>query len=93
MQMLFGVGDAGTFAANRPLAAKPGTVWQYSSATSNILARIVRHVLADDQVYLVFPSQALFGPLGMASAVMETDAAGTFIGSSYMYASARDWAR
>ncbi len=29
----------------------------------------------------------------MRSAVLEPDSAGTFVGSSFMYASARDWAR
>ncbi len=42
---------------------------------------------------LSYPREALFAPLGMTSAVMETDASGTFVGSSYMYASAQDWAR
>lgn len=53
----------------------------------------MRNVLHDDAEYFRFPSRALFDPLGMSSAVMETDAAGTFVGSSYMYASARHWAR
>ena len=29
----------------------------------------------------------------MTGAVMETDTAGTFVGSSFMFATARDWAR
>ena len=43
--------------------------------------------------YPGFPRRELFGPLGMESAVLEPDAAGTFLGSSYLYATARDWAR
>ena len=46
-----------------------------------------------EREYHAFPRRALFGPLGMNSAVMESDAAGTFVGSSYMFATARDWAR
>ncbi len=42
---------------------------------------------------LVYPRIALFEPLGMSSALLETDASGVFAGSSYMYATARDWAR
>jgi hypothetical protein len=38
-------------------------------------------------------ARVLFDPLGMRSAVLETDARGTFVGSSYLYATARDWAR
>lgn len=93
VRMLLDVGDAAAFATNRPLIASPGTTWQYSSGTTNILARVVRNALHDDAEYLTFPRRALFEPLGMSSAVMETDASGTFVGSSYMYATARDWSR
>jgi CubicO group peptidase (beta-lactamase class C family) len=93
MRMLFTTADAGRFAVDRPLEAAPGSRWQYSSATTNILSRIIRNVVADDEAYLTFPRRALFEPLGMSTAVMETDAAGTFVASSYLHASARDWAR
>ena len=93
MRMLLGVGDMASYAANKELEATPGTKWQYSSGTSNILARVVRNVLKDDGGYLTFPRRALFDRIGMAGAVLETDAAGTFVGSSFMYATARDWAR
>jgi CubicO group peptidase (beta-lactamase class C family) len=33
----------------------------------------------------------LFEPLGIASATLEADASGIFVGSSYLYANARDW--
>ena len=93
MRMLFEVGDAARFAARMDLVVPPGTRWQYSSGTSNILARVLRNVLHDEAEYLAFPRRALFDPLGMSSAVLETDASGTFVGSSYMYATARDWAQ
>ena len=93
MRMLFEVGDAAAFASSMNLRSRPGTNWQYSSGTSNILARVMRNVLHDQAEYLTFPRRALFDPLGMSSAVMETDAGGTFVASSYMYATARDWAR
>lgn len=63
----------------------------YSSATTNLLSRLLRMELGKD--YLGFPRKALFGPLGMRQALMETDAGGTFVGSSFGWASARDWAR
>jgi CubicO group peptidase (beta-lactamase class C family) len=84
---------AARFATKRVLVDAPGTRWQYSSGTSNIIARISRNTLQDDAKYLTFPRHALFDRLGMAGAVLETDAAGTFVGSSYMYATARGWAR
>jgi hypothetical protein len=93
MRMLFGRGDVAAFAASKELAFAPGTTWQYSSGTSNIIARVIRNVLRDEAAYLTFPRRALFDRLGMKSAVLETDASGTFVGSSYMYATARDWAR
>jgi len=89
--MLWASADTGAFAAAKPLARPPGTRWEYASGTTNILARAMRDPLGER--YAAFPRGALFGPLGMASAVLEPDAAGTFVGSSFMYATARDWAR
>ncbi|HTO50682.1 MAG TPA: serine hydrolase [Burkholderiales bacterium] len=89
--MLWASGDTGAFAAAKPLAHPPGTHWEYATGTTNILARAMRDPLGAE--YAAFPRRALFGPVGMASAVLEFDAAGTFVGSSFMYATARDWAR
>lgn len=93
MRMLFGSPDAAAFAAGRKLEAPPGTRYRYSNGTTNIIARKIRSTMRDEAEYLSFPRRALFDPLGMTSAVMETDAAGNFVGSSYMLATARDWAR
>lgn len=93
-RMLLTTGDMAAMAADQPLEAAPGTKWQYSSATTNIIARLIkeRHggSLAD---YHALPRRAVFDPLGMKSAVFEADASGTLVGSTSMYASARDWAR
>lgn len=91
-QMLFGAPAAGSYAAARPLEAPPGTRWSYSSGTTNIIAGAMRRIVGEPD-YADFPRRALFERLGMASAVMEMDASGTFVGSSFMYATARDWAR
>ena len=90
--MLFGVPDAAAYAAAKPLKAEPRARWSYSSGTTNIIAYAIRQIVGDSN-YLEFPRHALFDRLGMTSAVIETDAAGTFVGSSFMYATARDWAR
>lgn len=90
--MLFGVPDAAAYAAAKPLEAEPGARWKYSSGTTNIIAYAIRQIVGDSD-YLEFPRRALFDRLGMTSAVMETDPSGTFVGSSFMYATARDWAR
>jgi CubicO group peptidase (beta-lactamase class C family) len=91
--MLLGRPDAGLYAARKSLAAPPGTVWQYSSGTTNIISRAIRAVLNDHAMYAEFPRRALFDRIGMSSALIETDASGAFIGSSFGYATARDWAR
>ena len=91
--MLLAVPDMAAFAANKPLEVAPGTRWRYSSGTSVILAAAMRRVIGSGEDYAAFPRRALFDPLGMSSAIIETDAAGTFVGSSLMWASARDWAR
>ena len=91
--MLMRTRDAGGLAAAKPLAHVPDTVWHYSSGTSNIVARALRRAIGDDDAYWRLPYERLFGPLGMASAVIETDPSGSFVGSSYSHASARDWAR
>lgn len=92
--MLFLRGDKARYAANKPLVCAPGKCWSYSSGTTNIISRILRgEADASDTAYLTMPHRLLFGPLGMTTAVFEPDAAGTLVGSSYVYASARDWAR
>ncbi len=91
-RMLFQEADMGGFTASRPLKSQPGSVFYYSSGNSNILSRIIRQTLGDS-LYYGFPYQQLFYKLGMYSAVIEPDPSGTFVGSSYMYATARDWAR
>jgi CubicO group peptidase (beta-lactamase class C family) len=92
-EMLFVSGDMTRFAAAKPLIHEPGTYWQYSSGTSVMLAGILRGTFASERDYLTYPRQRLFAPLGMRSAVIETDASGTLVGSSLLYATARDYAR
>ena len=92
--MLFATRDMAGFAIDKPLEVPPGTRWSYSSGTSNILAAIMRQAIGGSEPdYLAFPRRALFEPIGMRDAVLESDASGTFVASSYMYASPHDWAR
>ena len=92
LQMLFVQADSAAFAARQPLDSVPGSRWQYSGGTSNILSRMMLTVLGPAD-YAMAPRRLLFGPLGMTTAILERDAAGNFVASSFMYASARDWAR
>ena len=90
--MLFKKKDMGLYAAESPLEGTPGEKFYYSSGTSNIISRIVRNTVGDDDYYKL-PYEKLFYKIGMYSAVIEPDAGGTFVGSSYSFATARDWAR
>lgn len=92
-QMLFVQGNTAAFAAAKPLAYKPGTHWTYSSGTTNIVAGILSETFTETRDYLRFPRDRLFAPLDMRTAVFAPDASGTFMGASFLYASARDWAR
>jgi len=91
--MLYEKSDMGGFALSKPAVYPPDSVWYYSSGTSNILSLIIRRQFASDQEYWKFPRKAIFNKIGMRSVVFETDASGTFVGSSYIFANARDWAR
>ena len=90
-RMLYLEPDMAGFARAQPLAHPAGEFWSYSSGTANILSRIVQD--AAGRIGAEYPAEKLFRPLGMTSATMETDEYGTLVGSSYMYATARDWAR
>jgi CubicO group peptidase (beta-lactamase class C family) len=92
-RMLYLDPDMVSLPANAPLEAKPETRFHYSSGTAVLLSRIWMDRIGNAQTALAYPREALFGPLGMSSAVFEIDARGTFAGSSYLYATARDWAR
>jgi CubicO group peptidase (beta-lactamase class C family) len=96
IEMLFGSGrdDVAAYASSRPPAHPPGEVWNYSSGTTNILAGIVGRIVGGGRDGMLdFMERELFGPLGMASAEPRFDAAGTFVGSSFVFATARDFAR
>jgi CubicO group peptidase (beta-lactamase class C family) len=91
--MLFQSKGAGAFAIGGKMTAEPDAVWSYSSGTTNILQEIVRRQFSNHVDYLAYPHTRLFQKLGMNSAILEPDASGTFVGSSFMYATARDWAK
>ncbi|MHB8467600.1 MAG: serine hydrolase domain-containing protein [Acidimicrobiales bacterium] len=91
IEMLFGSGqhDVGAFAASFPLDHPPDQVWNYSSGTTNIISRAIGG-LVDMRSFM---QTELFDPLAMTSASAGFDAAGTFVGSSYVYATAVDFLR
>lgn len=94
--MLFGEGqaDVAAFAAGFPLAHAPDTVMSYSSGTTNIISRALARTLGKSGPdFEAFMRERLFGPLGMTSPIPKFDEAGTFIGSSFCFCTARDFAR
>ena len=102
IEMLWGRGkdDIAAYAADRDLAAAPGERFNYSSGTSNLVARALALVLEPDgdgaareAAVRRLMREGLFGPLGMHSPIPKFDAAGTFKGSSFCFCTARDFAR
>jgi CubicO group peptidase (beta-lactamase class C family) len=94
--MLFATGqdDMAAYAAALPMVAQPGSVWNYSSGTTNIICRIIGDVVGGGRDGMeTFLRERLFAPVGMHSAVPKFDTSGTFVGSSYVYATARDFAK
>lgn len=91
--MLYQKGNMAQFVINHPADYPPDSVWYYSSGNSNVISEIIRRTIGNDQDYWNFPRKALFNKIGMRSAVLETDASGNFVGSSYTFATPRDWAR
>ncbi|MEW2922073.1 serine hydrolase [Muricauda sp. ANG21] len=92
-KMLFLDSDMTQRPKEKKTAAKPAEIWNYSSGTSNLLSGILRQQFRSHQEYLDFPYSALIDKIGMHSMVLEADIAGNYVGSSYSWASTRDWAR
>jgi CubicO group peptidase (beta-lactamase class C family) len=92
-RMLYLEPDMSAYVASLPAEAAPGTRFNYSSGETVLISRYWMSRFSNEADALAFPRQALFDRIGMRSAVLEADEAGTFVGSSYLYATARDWAR
>lgn len=91
--MLHKYADMAEFTYTKALVARPDSVWAYNSGATNIVSYLIRKQIGNDANYYAFPRRELFNPIGMRSAVFETDASGTFVGSSYIYATMRDYVR
>ena len=96
LEMLFGEGmlDQATYAASFPIAFSPGTTFNYSTGTTNILSKIIKNKLNERSLdYYDFINENLMKKIGLNNTTLEFDKSGTFIGGSSVYASARDYAR
>ena len=85
--------DMGLYALEKPLEHEPGTFWYYSSGSTNLVMRYLRGKFASDEAFLSYIRERLFAPLAIARAHFEPDMSGTPVGSSYLYVTARDYAR
>ncbi|WP_420322526.1 serine hydrolase domain-containing protein [Flagellimonas sp.] len=92
-RMLFLESDMTQSQRTKKSIAKPTEIWNYSSGTTNLLSGILRQQFRSHQQYLDFPYAAFIDKIGMYSMILEADIAGNFVGSSYSWASTRDWAR
>lgn len=91
--MLHCKNDMAGFAYDFPLESPVGSSFKYSSGTANIISYLLRRHFNDDNEYYAFPYEKLFYKIGITDAVFETDPSGTYVASSYLYATARDYAR
>jgi len=92
-KMLYKTGTASGYAINKEFSVEPDSKWIYSSGTSNIISKYLRDKINHDEEYHNFPYLELFKKIGASSFYYETDAEGTFVGSSFGYATTRDWAK
>lgn len=93
-RMLYLNKSSSAYATAKPSVADPGRRWSYSSGSTSILSALVKDAASRRNTpEILFPQSALFDRLGMSSAIFERDGAGTLVGSAFLHASARDWAR
>jgi len=92
-KMLFQDKDMTKTQIDKPLVGTPNNTWNYSSGTSNLLSGILRKQFKSHQEYLDFWYSSLIDKIGMNSMIVETDMSGNFVGSSYGWATTRDWSK
>ena len=92
-KMLFLAKDMTIIQEEKPLVGKPNESWNYSSGTTNLLSGILRNQFNSHQAYLDFWYTDLIDKIGMHSMLIETDLSGNYVGSSYGWATPRDWAK
>jgi CubicO group peptidase (beta-lactamase class C family) len=92
-EVYFGGGLVEEHAMTHELAAAPGMRWYYANNDTLLLSYALRERIRDDRVYLAYPYEKLFRPIGMHHTTAETDWGGTFILSSQVWTTARDLTR
>ena len=86
--------DFSAFYTAQPLVAEPGTVYNYSTGASSLLGRIAQEQLGGDLAdTYYFIQDALFHKINIDDAVLEFDTIGQPASGTYLWLTARDWAR
>ncbi|HEX5742412.1 MAG TPA: serine hydrolase, partial [Flavobacteriaceae bacterium] len=78
---------------DKSFVGKPNNNWNYSSGSTNLLSKFIRNQFKTHQEYLDFWYTELIDKIGMSSMIIETDLRGNYVGSSYAWATVRDWAK
>jgi hypothetical protein len=92
-KMLFLEKDMTQVQVDKPFVGKPNETWNYSSGTSNLISGIIRSKFNSHQAYLDYWYTEFIDKIGMSSMVVEADMSGNYVGSSYAWATPRDWAK
>lgn len=92
-KMLFQAEDMGEVQLNKKLKGTCGETFIYSSGTTNLLSRFIRNQFTTQKEYLDFWYTELIDKIGMHSMMLEVDLTGNYVGSSYSWATTRDWAK
>jgi CubicO group peptidase (beta-lactamase class C family) len=92
-KMLFQAEDMTAVQIHKKQIGKPNQSWNYSSGTTNLLSGILRKQFKTHQEYLDFWYSELIDKIGMHTMLVETDMKGNFVGSSYGWATTRDWSK
>ncbi len=92
-KMLFLAEDMPSVQLHKKLVGKPNESWNYSSGTTNLLSAFIKKQFKTEQEYLDFWYRELIDKIGMHSMIIEPDFKGNLVGSSYGWATVRDWAK
>ena len=92
-RMLYSEPNVATIPLQSPATHAQGSYWQYSSGTTNLISFYIRNKFSNDEAYHSYIYRRLAKPIGMNSFIIETDVKGNYIGSSYGWATPRDWAK
>jgi len=87
--MLMQSDDMFSFVVGCEAAHEPGSYWNYSSGDANLLSGLIRKAIGNDDEYHDYVYSHLFYRIGMLNTVVETDASGIFVASSFSYGSRR----